>query len=66
MALMSLCEITMKVFKGLQTMQVENTDKELTDGFGKVTGHVETHNSMYWSALGMRKKTLKCKMKYHF
>lgn len=56
----------MKVFKGQQTMQVDNTDKELTDGFGKVTGHVETHNSMYWSALGMRKKTLKCKMKYHF
>lgn len=63
---MSSCEIPMKVFKGQQTMQIDNTDKELTDGFGKVTGHAETHNSTCWSTLGMRKKTLKHEVKYHF
>lgn len=38
-----LCvKIIMKIFKGQQTIQIDGTNKELLDGFGKVTGHVET------------------------
>lgn len=32
----------MKNFKGQQTIQIDDTNKELLDGFGKVTGHFET------------------------
>lgn len=56
----------MEKFKGQQTMQIDNTNKELIDGFGKVTGHIEIHNLMYFSALEMRKKTMQCKMKYYY